>query len=88
MLDAADFSARPGEIGVFEASRWRGGGFSTHNFSLALFADLLKAEASADIYLVAVQPKSTGFGQAMSPEAKEGCRKLRRWLAAHLGHGK
>lgn len=86
VLDAADFSAQPGEVGVFEASQWRGGGFSTHNFSLDLFADLLMADSNADIYLVAVQPKSTGFDQPMSSEVKEGCKKLKRWLLPLLGH--
>lgn len=86
VLDAADFSAQPGEVGVFEASQWRGGGFSTHNFSLDLFADLLMADTNAEIYLVAVQPKSTGFGQAMSPEVREGCEKLEAWLSTNVGH--
>jgi hydrogenase 3 maturation protease len=86
VLDAADFSERPGEVRVFEASRWRGGGFSTHNFSLNLFADLLMADINASVYLVAVQPKSTRLGEAISPEVREGCRKLKGWLSTQLGH--
>jgi hydrogenase 3 maturation protease len=85
VLDAADFSAEPGEIRVFDSSQWQGGGFSTHNFSLGLLADFLTADTKAPIYLVAIRPKSIGFGQPMSPEVKEGCRKLQRWLLSLLG---
>lgn len=85
VLDAADFSADPGEVRVFDSNTWRGGGLSTHNFSLDLFADLLVESTSARVYLLAVQPKQIGFGQAMSTEVKEGCRKLRQWLLSSLG---
>jgi hydrogenase 3 maturation protease len=85
VLDAADFSANPGEMGIFDSSQWQGGGLSTHNLSLGLFADLLTMDTSASIYLVAMKPKSIGLGQPMSPEVKEGCRKLERWLLSLLG---
>jgi len=85
VLDAADFSADPGEVRVFDSSQWQGGGFSTHHLSLNLFADLLMADTSARIYLVAVKPKTIGFDQPMSPEVREGCRKLHRWLLLLLG---
>jgi len=86
VLDAADFSEKPGEIEIFDASRWQGGGFTTHNFSLGLLADFLIADTDAGIYLLAVQPKSIGLGQPMSPEVKEACRKLKRGLLPLLGH--
>jgi len=80
VLDAADFSERPGAIGVFDSSEWRGGGFSSHSLSLKLFADLISQDTGASVYLVAVQPKRLGFGEQMSPEVREGCRRLQRWL--------
>lgn len=86
VLDAADFSADPGKVKVFDSSVWQGGGLSTHNLSLGLFADLLLRETGAPVYLVAVQPKRIGFGQTMSSEVKEGCRKLQRWLTSLLSH--
>ena len=85
VLDAADFSADPGEVRVFDSSQWQGGGFSTHNLSLNLFADLLSADTSARIYLVAIKPRTIGLGQPMSPEVRGGCRKLHRWLLSLLG---
>jgi len=80
VLDAADFSGQPGEIAVIEPERWRGGGFSSHSMSLKLFADLISQDTGAGVYLVAIQPKRLGFGEQMSPEVREGCRRLQRWL--------
>ena len=80
VLDAADLSERPGHIDVIEPSRWRGGGFSSHSMSLKLFADLISQDTGASVYLVAVQPQKLGFGEQMSPEVREGCRRLQRWL--------
>jgi hydrogenase 3 maturation protease len=84
VLDAADFSAAPGEVGVFPPSQWRGGGFSSHSLSLGLFAHLLRSETGAGVFLVAMQPKEVGLGQPMSQEVTEGCRQLQRWLLTSL----
>jgi len=80
VLDAADFSDRPGSIAVIEPDRWSGGGFSSHSMSLKLFADLISQDTGAGVFLVAVQPRQLGFGEQMSPEVREGCRRLQRWL--------
>ncbi|MFC1683200.1 hydrogenase 3 maturation endopeptidase HyCI [Candidatus Zixiibacteriota bacterium] len=88
ILDAADFSARPGALEVFDVYRWEGGGFSSHSLSLRLFADLLTHDTGAQIYLVAIQPKHVELGQAMSKEVQEGCRGLQRFLIETLGHEK
>ncbi len=87
VLDAADFSAEPGDVEFFDPSQWRGGGISTHCYSLALFADILSVETGASVYLIAIQAKNIGFGQSMSPEVEEGCRKLESWLSSVLGPG-
>ncbi len=80
VLDTADFSGQPGAIAVIDSSRWRGGGFSSHSISLKLFADLISQDTGANVLLVAIQPKQLGFGEDMSPEVREGCRRLQRWL--------
>ncbi|KPL19786.1 MAG: hypothetical protein AMJ92_01010 [candidate division Zixibacteria bacterium SM23_81] len=85
VLDAADFNADPGEVKVFDSSQWRGEGLSTHNVSLGLFADFLTSDTGAQVFLIAVQAKCIGFGQPMSPEVKEGCRKLQQGLLSLLG---
>ena len=85
VLDAADFSAPPGTIAVIEPARWGGGGFSSHSMSLRLFADLISQDTGAGLFLIAVQPKRLGFGEQMSPEVREGCRRLQRWLEDALG---
>jgi hydrogenase 3 maturation protease len=80
VLDAADLSEPPGSIGVIEPRRWSGGGFSSHSMSLQLFADLIWRETGAAVFLIAVQPERLGFGEQMSREVREGCRRLQRWL--------
>jgi hydrogenase 3 maturation protease len=84
VLDAADFSAPPGQLIVLGADQWRGGGFSSHSLSLKLFADILTKETAASIFLVAVQPKQVGLGQPISQEVKEGCAELQQWLETTL----
>jgi hydrogenase 3 maturation protease len=86
VLDAADFSAEPGVLGVFDVSQWEGGGLSSHSLSLKLFAHLLSQDTSAGIYLVAVQPKHIELGQAMSEEVRKGCLRLQRFLVDALSH--
>lgn len=85
VLDAADFAADPGEVKIFDSSQWQGEGLSTHNISLGLFADFLIADTGTQVFLIAVQPKCIGFGKPMSPEVKEGCRKLQQGLLSLLG---
>jgi hydrogenase 3 maturation protease len=84
VLDAADFSGQPGDIGIFSPKAWRGGGISTHGISLRIFADLLSQETGARIFLVSVQPQQIGFGQAMSLPVKEACDRLERFLSSLL----
>jgi hydrogenase 3 maturation protease len=80
VLDAADFSARPGTFTLVDSSRWGGGGFSSHSLSLKLFADMVMQETETKVMLLAIQPQWLGFGDNMSPEVIEACRQLERWL--------
>ena len=78
LLDAADFGSPPGEVDVFEIDSVSNRGFSTHNMSPRMLADLMKTGASGlNIFLVAVQPKNIAFGEKMSEEVMRGMERLK-----------
>ncbi len=77
IVDSAQFSARPGEMRLFETEDIKGQGISTHNASLSLFMDYLRKETEADIFLLAIQPGSTKLGEEMSPEVREALQLLK-----------
>ena len=77
IIDSAQFSARTGEMRLFEAEDIKGEGISTHNASLSLFMDYLRKETGADIFLLAIQPGRTKLGEEMSPEVREALQLLK-----------
>jgi hydrogenase 3 maturation protease len=68
IVDAVDMGAKPGEVALISASQIAGTRISTHNSSLALFAQWVEAETGAQVLLLAVQPETVEFGVMMSPE--------------------
>lgn len=72
LVDAADIGKDPGCIEVFGLDRISRVSFSTHNPSPRLFTDLLKTgREDMNIFVISVQPKSTGIGAPMSREVLE-----------------
>lgn len=77
LVDAADTREAPGSIGVFGIQDISGVSFSTHNPSPRLFTDLLKTgNDNVNIFVVTVQPKSTGIGEPLSGEVLSSLDKL------------
>ena len=77
LVDAADTNELPGSIGVFGLEDISGVSFSTHNPSPRLFTDLLKTgNDNMNIFVVTVQPKSTGVGEPLSAEVLSSLDKL------------
>jgi hydrogenase 3 maturation protease len=68
MVDAADLGSEVGSIKLATPEEIVGLALSTHALPLKVFADYLKAETSASIALLAIQPKNTNFGETISPE--------------------
>ncbi|PIV11860.1 MAG: hydrogenase 3 maturation endopeptidase HyCI [Candidatus Omnitrophica bacterium CG_4_9_14_0_2_um_filter_43_12] len=58
IVDAVDFKAAPGEIGIFDASQAGEFNFSTHGMSLGLFSSQLKQYGVESVLLVGIQPQS------------------------------
>ncbi|MFH1407201.1 MAG: hydrogenase 3 maturation endopeptidase HyCI [Candidatus Omnitrophota bacterium] len=76
VADAADFGAGAGEIKIFDIDELKNIGFSTHNLSPKVFAEFLKAQIKAKIYLLACQPKSTSFGEGLSAEVASAIEQI------------
>lgn len=76
IVDAAYFGGRPGEVRVVKKSEIVGGGASTHDAILTLFADYLEAQTGAEAFFVAIQPKSSQVGSGLSPEVEAAAREL------------
>ncbi len=86
LLDAADFGSPPGDIGIFEMSEVSNVGFSTHNSSPRLLADLFTTgDSTLNIFMVVMQPKNTSFGEGVSEEVKSGIERMKRIFAHVLG---
>ena len=78
ILDVADSGSEPGRIDILNKDDILKIGFSTHDASPSMFIEFLENSLNADIYMVAVQPKSLEFGEVLSKEVEEAINKLER----------
>lgn len=66
MVDAADLGANIGDMKLLRKKDIPLYGLSTHNASLALFFDFLKAETKAEVYLLGIQPGKCAMNTPLS----------------------
>lgn len=86
LVDAADIGEPPGATAVFDLENISKVSFSTHNPSPRLFTDLLKTgKDEMNIFVVSVQPKSTGIGGPLSREVLDSLATLADIFASSLG---
>jgi hydrogenase 3 maturation protease len=76
IIDAAYFGGSPGEIKVVKKSDIGGGGASTHDAILTLFADYIEARTGAETFFVAIQPENSELGSGLSPAVEAAGRRL------------
>ena len=76
IIDAAYFGGAPGEMRVVRKSEIGGGGASTHDAILTLFADYIEARTGAEAFFIAIQPKTSQVGRGLSPEIEAAAYKL------------
>ena len=82
IIDAVDFGAKPGEFTVLEGDGIKTVNlFSTHNASLSLAINYLKSNLKAEIIILGIQPKSTAFGDTLSPEVNHTLDFLEKWFS-------
>ncbi len=68
LIDCVDLQSAPGAVALFDADQVADYWPSTHRVTLTLLVDYLKRTAQARIFLIAIQPRQTGFLQPMSAE--------------------
>lgn len=69
LVDAADIGKEPGAVEIIDLDKISRVSFSTHNPSPRLFTDLLKTgKEDMNIFVISIQPKSTGIGAPLSEE--------------------
>jgi hydrogenase 3 maturation protease len=76
IVDAACFNGEPGEIRLIEKERIEGGGFSTHDAILTLFANFIEAESGAKTFFLAIQPLRSDVGEGLTPEVENAARQV------------
>jgi hydrogenase 3 maturation protease len=76
IIDAAHFGGLPGEIRIIKKSDIAGGGASTHDAILTLFADFIEQQTGAVSLFVAIQPEQTEAGRGMVPAVEAAGRQL------------
>ncbi len=81
LVDAVDFKRKDGEFRLFTGEEVKTGNFFlSHNASPSLLFDFLKESSSAKLFLLALQPKSIGFGEGLSPEVANSFIELKDWF--------
>jgi len=80
IVDAADFLGSPGEFKKISPEEMDRHTISTHTLPVSLFVELIK-DYCKEIEVWGIQAKDTGFGQYLSPEVKDGIKKLVKLLS-------
>jgi len=87
IIDAIDFSAPAGEIKIFTVEELSTFAFSTHALSPHLFIDMIKQQIDVQIYIIGIQPGSTGFGRELSHEVQRAVEHLIELLTETFSFG-
>ena len=76
MVDAVNLGAQPGDVAFLEIEQLARTRVSTHNASLALFAEVLRQSTGADILVLGIQPSTLAFGAPLSAPVQAALEKL------------
>jgi hydrogenase 3 maturation protease len=76
IVDAATFGGRPAEVRVVKKSDITGGGLSTHDAILTLFAQYIENQTDAETVFLAIQPEKCEVGRGLSPGVEAAARRL------------
>lgn len=81
LIDAADFGGGAGEIRLLSSEDIKSKNFFlTHDTSVGALLDYLEKNSPAKIFLLAIQPKTVGFGQGLSQDLENVFQELEGWF--------
>jgi len=84
VVDAVHFDGSPGELRLLRSEDILSAELSTHKLSPKVLMDFLSQRCSADIFMLAVQPRSIEFGAEMNSEVKRKVERLEVLLSETL----
>jgi hydrogenase maturation protease HycI len=70
LIDSVDLGSEPGSVAVLDKDRLAGYWPSTHRVPIKLLMDYLEQETRARTFLIAIQPRQTGFLQPVSEDVR------------------
>ena len=84
LIDAVPTGQDPGTVGVFALECMHETTFHTHASTPALFLDMVVERTGAECFMLGVEPRSIGFGEAMTPEVTAAARDIADCIAQCL----
>jgi len=82
IIDAADFGGNPGDIKIMGREEIAETTSSTHTFSLPLIIRHISSETGAKCTVIGIQPKTTAFGEELSPEVHNSVLRLTKSITS------
>ena len=79
-IDAADFGAEPGRVGIFPLDSVRANHITTHKAVLDFYRRILEGSDNGR-YLLAIQPSSTEFSSEISPAVSRAVQEVTEVLS-------
>lgn len=76
ICDAAYINGAPGDYDLFEIEKIESAGIFTHGASLSMFADYIKTQAQANIYLLGIQPQKVEEGSVLSGAVEKSIKEI------------
>ena len=83
VIDAVDLGTEAGAVALLEEDSFQSMGWSTHHGSLRALIQYIRANTRADVFVLGIQPKSTEWGGAITPEVSRTLDLLQRLLETH-----
>jgi len=81
-IDACEMGLRPAETKLMPVDETSYPFFTTHGIPLKVLADQLLM--GCKVWVLAIQPKDTGFGEELSPEIQDAADHLCKFVASSL----
>ena len=86
LIDAAFSGLTPGSANLVDTEKiGYSSAFTTHLLPLRVFCEYVKQATGAKIALLLIEPKSTEFGEGLTPEVQEAAERLTKILVRLLG---
>ena len=84
-IDSCEMGLRPGEADLLPIAETSYPFFTTHGIPLKVLAEQLLSKSQ--VWVLAIQPRSIGFGESLSPEVRETAMAVSDLITSNLVNG-